>query len=168
MPAQLKTVRRAQKPQGDCSHCKTPINAGDPYRYWKPGFRSRTKIRVCMQAACTPKRSQLENSKMSDAYAAIEDAESIIQAAETIDEIRTALEECSQAVQTVADEYSEAISETPMLEATLQEKVDELESFAGDLDATELEDPEDDADDGEKADALENARSEALDALSGL
>lgn len=143
MPVQLKTVNRSRQDQGICSHCRDPLPAGTPYRYYKPGFRSKTKIRVCMKSECTPRRSQLDQSKLSDAFAAIETAEDAIANAETVEAVQNAIDECASAIRDVSGEYEDTISNTPMLEDQLREKIDALDSFADELESLSLdEEPE--------------------------
>ena len=139
MAAQLKTVQRAQKDQGNCAKCKNPLPAGGPYRYYRPGFRSRAKVTLCMKPECTPRRSQLESSRMSTAYESIESAQDSIPDLARIEEIEEAIQQCANEIRDVADEYESSISETPMLEATLRDRVDELEQFADDLESLELD-----------------------------
>lgn len=143
MPVQLKTVNRSRQDQGNCKNCGKPLPAGSAYRYYKPGFRSKLKIRVCMKPECTPRRSQLDQSKLSDAYAAIETAEDAIADAETVESVQGAVDDCASAIRDVSGEYEETISNTPMLEDQLREKIDMLDSFADELESLSLdEEPE--------------------------
>lgn len=137
--AQVKTVKRAQKDQGKCSKCGVPLPAGNGYRYYKPGFRSRVKIRRCLKPECTPLRSELESSRMSEVYSAQEECEKAIADALTESDVRDALDECSLRVQTVLDEYQASIDGLPMLEATLADFMSEIEMFREELDGVEPE-----------------------------
>lgn len=142
--ARVKVIGKAQKPQGKCQKCGTEIKAGDPYRYFKVGFRSRVKNVRCMADACTPRPSELTSSKMSGAYAAQEDAHDAIDAAATYDEIVQALEDCAQAAREVVSEYEEAVENAPMLEDQVRPNIDALEAWADELDShSDLPDPED-------------------------
>lgn len=143
MPAQVKTVKRANKDQGSCSNCGDPLPAGSAYRYYRPGFRSRVKVRVCMKPECTPRQSQLDTSRMSDAWAAIEDAQQRIEEVTTVEEAQSVVDDCAAAIRSVADEYEESVSNAPMLEDSLREKIEALEQFADNLESLSLdEEPE--------------------------
>lgn len=150
--AVVKTVNRANKDQGKCINGGEPLPVGSAYRYWKPGFRSRTKLRVCMRAECTPRRSQLEGSKLAAAYESIEAAEDTINDATSIEDVRDAVEECVSQLNDLASEYEDAIQANAALEDTLRDKIDQLESLASDLDGLDLEDPEEEPDAPEKPD----------------
>lgn len=189
--AQIKHVTRAQKDQGKCSGCGKELPAGSEYRYYKPGFRGRTKIRMCMSDSCTPRRSQLESSKLSEAYAAIEHAEDQLNATGngegyvlTVENVQEIIDECASEIRNLSEEYEQSIEAAPMLEDSVREKIELLDQFADELESLSLdEEPEkpeealfDDPD--EYADALkdyekdleearENARSEAEDVLTG-
>lgn len=191
--AQVKHVKRAQKDQGKCSGCGKELPAGSEYRYYKPGFRSRTKIRICMSESCTPRRSQLESSKLSEAYAAIEDAEDRLSvtgtpeepAVLTVEEVQEIIDDCASEIRRISEEYETSIEAAPMLEDTIREKIDQLDQFADELESLSLDDepekPERDEfdDDEEFAEALDEYQSEleeardtareaARDALSGV
>ncbi|HEV2174233.1 MAG TPA: hypothetical protein VGR71_11735 [Nitrospira sp.] len=135
--AVVKTVKRAQKDQGECAKCKTKLPAGSPYRYYRPGFRSRSKVRLCLSATCTPRRSELETSKLADAYAAIEDTETVIAEATDIDSVTDAVNECASRIRDLSEEYEQSIENAPMLEDTVREKIELLDSFADDLESFE-------------------------------
>lgn len=144
--AQVKHVKRAQKDQGKCSGCNKELPVGSEYRYYKPGFRSRVKIRICMSDNCTPRRSQLESSKLSDAYSAVEHAEDRLNDTgtpenTTVEEIQEIIDECASEIRNVAEEYEASIEAAPMLEETVREKIERLEEFADELDSVSLEDP---------------------------
>lgn len=189
--AQVKHVRRAQKDQGKCSGCGKELPAGSEYRYYKPGFRGRMKIRMCMSDACTPRRSQLESSKLSEAYAAIENAEDRLRATGngegyvlTVESIQEIIDECASEIRNISEEYEQSIEAAPMLEDTVREKIELLDQFADELESLSLEDepekPEESEYDDEQEyasaiedyekeleEARENARSEAEDVLAG-
>lgn len=190
--AQIKHVKRAQKDQDKCAGCGKALPAGSEYRYYKPGFRSRTKIRLCMSESCTPRRSQLESSKLSEAYAAIETAEDRLNDTGTPDEpvvltvedVQEIIDECASEIRRISEEYEASIEAAPMLEDTIREKIEQLDQFADELESLSLDDepekPERDEfdDDEEFAEALDEYQSEleeardtareaARDALSG-
>lgn len=134
MPAKVKSVTKAQKDQGSCTKCHELLPAGAPYRYFKPGFRSRTKIRRCMKPECTPRRSELESGKMASAFEAQENALDSINETTDFDEIREILDECADAARDVLGEYEDSLSEHPMLEESVRPQIDALEEWVDSLD----------------------------------
>jgi hypothetical protein len=166
--AQLKTVQKAQKNQGTCSRCGQELNAGSPYRYWRPGFRSRAKITRCLKPECTPKRSELTTSKLSAAFAAQENAEDAIHAATTIADVVQAVEDCEAEARDVAQEYEDSVEAAPMLEDQVRDTIDALETWADALSGFSPEEPEDDDDDSTKDEALEEAKSAAFELVGDL
>jgi hypothetical protein len=132
--ARVTTIQAAKKDQGVCGRCGDPIHAGDGYRHFTPGFRSRNKQVRCMKPACTPRPSELTNSKLSEAYAAQEDAQATIGQAATMDDITSALEDAAGRAREVAEEYESAVQAAPMLEDQVRESIDALETWADELD----------------------------------
>jgi hypothetical protein len=145
MPVQVKTVQKARQDQGECVNCHDKLPAGKPYRYFKPGFRSKQKIRVCLRPECTPRRSQLVTSRMSDAYSAVEDAETAVQDATTESDVKEALDECLSRIEEVMSEYEDSIQAAPMLETTLADIVANLEGLIDSLSGVEIEEFDDPA-----------------------
>ncbi len=178
MLAKIKEVKKARNDQGVCTKCKTPLPVGSPYRYYRPGFRTRTKVCLCMKAECTPRRSELETTRMADVYSAIEDAETTINEAGSVQDIRDALEECAESIRGTADEYEQSIFDAPMLEDQLRDRIEELNSFADDLDTNSFDDEPDEPDSSEKEEheewveqcekIVDDYRDYALDTLSAL
>jgi hypothetical protein len=122
MPARVKTVK-AMKPY-TCTKCHDPIEKGETYRYFKPGFRGRIKVRRCLKPECAPRRSELEDNKLSAVYEAQEDAETNIRSLkwddsvpweEQFGDIESALQEAAGAATDVADEYEQAIDGLPAM-----------------------------------------------------
>jgi hypothetical protein len=175
MAAKVKTVQKAQKDQGSCSKCGTALPAGSAYRYFKPGFRSRIKVRRCMKSECTPKRSELETSKLAEVYAAQEVAYDSIAAAESFQDLSDAITDLESAAQEVLDDYESQVDEHPFMEETVRDRIDALQSFVDDLSGfspDEEDEPEEDEDDFEEKherwkDALDEARQAANDLISG-
>lgn len=141
MPARVKTVQKSRK-AGKCSACGDPLPIGSAYRYFKPGFRTRLKVIRCMKPECTPKASELTTSRMSEAYAAQEDAHAAIESAETVDDLTSALEDAAGRASDLKDEYDQAIEAAPMLEEQVQPQVDALEAWAETLEGVSLDDIE--------------------------
>lgn len=153
--AQVKTVKRANKDQGTCGHCGVPLPPGSAYRYWKPGFHGRTKYRRCMKPECAPKRSELESSKLVDAYQAIEAAEEEIEKATTVEDVKDGISDCAGAIETLIGEYEDSIQENPMLEDQLREKIDQLQTFVDELQGF---DPDDEPEEPEPFEEAEPVR----------
>lgn len=80
------------------------IQKGDTYYWWQlwkcPKQMSKTY----------PKQSQLTNSKMSGAYAAVEDMESQLDECSTPEEIVDVLQQCVDELNSVAEEYRDSAS----------------------------------------------------------
>lgn len=70
----VETVKKARKSPGNCGTCYKKIEAGESYFKW--AFRFGGKHQNC--AIHYPRPSQLTQSKMSEAYSAIEDAEDLV------------------------------------------------------------------------------------------
>jgi hypothetical protein len=124
MASKMHTVTKSQQAY-TCTKCGDEIPAGSQYRYFKPGFRGRAKVRRCMKPECTPRRSELDNSQMADVFAAQEDAETDLNALEWDDaieygdrvtEIEEILKNVAESAQEVADQYEESIQNMPALE----------------------------------------------------
>jgi len=135
MSARVKHVKRAQK-EYTCGKCRNTIAKSDPYRWAKPGFRSKTKLVRCMTPACVFRPSELDTSKMSDAYAAIEGAEDDLGGCETIEDAKGVFEACAEGLRGVAGEYQEASDQWADGQGheEWQERADMLEEAAQTLD----------------------------------
>lgn len=143
---------RAKGGSMKCVGCAHPIVKGETYFQWSiKAQRGGTTYRQHTSHG-HPKQSQLTNSKLSGAYAAIESAEASIAAASGKDDLVEALESCASEIEQVRDEYQESLDNMPdgLQQGTtgqeIQEKIDALESFAdslnsaaGDLDDDEYE-----------------------------
>jgi hypothetical protein len=84
-----KKKNKAGKPY-DCCKCSDKIKAGESYYEWS--FRYGGTYRQHTSHG-SPKASQLTQSKLSGAYAAIEAAEDAVATAETVEDLAAALEE---------------------------------------------------------------------------
>ena len=151
--ARIQYVQRAQAryPKGDdgkpdrsadpipltCERDGTLINKGEPYRWFKVGFRSNYKHIRCMKPECTPRPSELESSNLATAYAAQEDALDSANSVDNPDDAQQVVDEFSSALQELAEEYRTA-SENPntgvVFNTDAEERADTLESAAGELD----------------------------------
>lgn len=107
MAARVKHVTRSQK-DNVCGRCRKAIPKGSPYRWSKPGFRSRTKLVRCMDVNCYFRQSELTTGKMSDVYVCIETAQDDLVGCQTIGDVNTVFEQCAEGLRDVAGEYQEA------------------------------------------------------------
>jgi hypothetical protein len=140
----VNTVKKSRKDQGSCGKCGDPLPKGSPYRFWK--FRYGGKRKRCMKDECSPRRSDLTQSKMAAVYDAQDDAEETLASwdREDVSVLRGALESLAETVREVGEEYAEA-AEPFGNSGENQERADELESWADSLEsaASELEEYED-------------------------
>lgn len=143
--ARVKTVTRSMKPY-TCGKCGVELPKGSEYRWYKVGFRSRTRRIRCMSAQCTPRNSELDDSKMSGVWAALETAEDNIVAASSIDDLKEALESAAEEIRDVATEYSDAADAMGDAGYEMQEKADALEEAASELEGTSLSEPDEEID----------------------
>ena len=136
----------------DCCRCSDKITAGNSYYEWS--FRYGGTYRQHVSHG-SPKQSQLTQSKLSGAYAAIESAEEAVGTAESVEDLISALEECASEIDGVAEEYQESFDAIPENlqqggpAQEMQEKIEALQSFseelnsaAGGLEEFDEEEPE--------------------------
>jgi hypothetical protein len=143
-----KTKNKAGKAY-NCDRCGEPIRAGEQYHEWS--FRYGGTHRQHASHG-NPRASQLTQSKLSGAYAAIEGAEDSISGATTAEDIAQALTTAAEEVEQVRDEYQESLDSMGENFAqgapgeAVQEKIDALEEFASALNdaASEIEGEEPD------------------------
>ena len=120
----------------DCCRCSNKITAGNQYYEWS--FRYGGTYRQHVSHG-NPKQSQLTQSKLSGAYAAIESAEEAVGTAESVEDLIFALEECASEIDGVADEYQDSFDAIPenlqqgSPAQEMQEKIEALQSFSEEL-----------------------------------
>lgn len=169
--AKVEHTKKARKDQGKCGHCATPLPVGSEYRYWA-SFRGPKQVR-CMDPGCTPRRSELESSKLSSIYAAQEDAEDSLNHLDAVgdvddikDEVTTIVREVGSVVQEVAEEYRESSTDDygNIFNPDMNDRADVLESSASELESWEptTADPDDETD---LHDWLEEIKQEAQDVI---
>lgn len=136
--ARIHRVMKAQKAQGPCPKCGKEILPGMPYKWAKirpSGPRSSLKLKRC--GTCPDWRpSEMTYSKMSGVYAAQEgfgDAVGGWSAEDGIDVINEALSQAAEEIRAVAEEYRESASNAGGLGADWEEKADQLESWADEV-----------------------------------
>lgn len=134
-----------------CGRCGQTISPGETYRQASPGFRSRPLIR-CAKVECSFRQSELTASKMSGAYAALEDAEdALLGELQTVDEVRDVLQTAADGLREVAEEYREASQSWGNGQGNDEWDMwaDELDSAADELEGWEPDDPEDEEIEGQ-------------------
>jgi hypothetical protein len=141
--ARVHTITRCLKPL-TCGRCGETIKKGEGYRYAQPGFRNRHKSIRCMSAKCSFRASELTSSKMSQVYAAVENAEDEIASwdGEDAEDLAEVLRNAAEEIRTVSEEYGEAAEAMQGAGEEMQEKADELESWAGDIESAADDLPE--------------------------
>lgn len=156
--SRVNTVAKARKSPGKCGMCGKEIPAGAGYRYWK--FRYGGKHLRCMNCP-PPKTSELtSNAKISSLLAAQEYAEEAIDKWEKdpgdAESLTSILEECAGSIREVAEEFRESAQaiedgfqhETEM-SAEMNDKGENLDSAADELESTQIEDFEEEGEEGE-------------------
>lgn len=145
---EMKSQGRAEGGTMRCVSCPTPIVKGEEYYQWSiKATRGGTTYRQ-HKAHGYPKQSQLTNSKLSEAYAAIETAQTDLAAASTKQEIEDVLQACADGIDGVRDEYQNSLDNMPDGLQTgttgqeIQEKIDALEEFSSNLTSVDLDDDE--------------------------
>lgn len=109
------------------------IKKGGTYYEWS--FYKQRPIK----SKTRPKPSQLTQSKLSGVYLAIETLEEQVLGADTPDDIETALNDCADAVEEVAQEYRDSIQNMPEnLQQSgpaeeMEDKASQLDDFAQEL-----------------------------------
>jgi hypothetical protein len=170
MAAKIHTVAKSMK-EVECTKCHDTIPVGSPYQYFKPGYRGRLKVRRCMKPDCTPKRSELDTSKLAEVYAAQEDATDTIANATTIADVTEAVDAVHEEAERIQQEYQDAVDASPMMSGQMEDRMSALDTYISELegfDPGETEELGDDPDDEAQAEydeALSRARDEALDLI---
>ena len=129
--SQTRSTRGRAKRCGRAG-CGREIQPGE--KYFSFSFRyGGTQVRCSDHY---PKQSELTQSKLSELYAAIEDAEDEMSSAESVDDVVTALSNVEEVAQNLASEYEEAAEpfggqgENMERAEALQAYADELSNFS--------------------------------------
>lgn len=153
-----------------CGRCGEKIEPGQKYFHYS--FRYGGKHVRCSKHY--PRPSELTQSKMSGAYAAIEQADDALGEERkngNAEDIESILETCAEEIEGVRDEYQESLDNMPenfqqgQTGEEIQEKIETLEGFADSLRDVVIELPDEDAEDDEKEKAVEDAFENAENAL---
>ncbi len=131
--SRVKTVGNNRK-KLVCGHCRETIPKGAGYRWTKPRYGSR-KVR-CLNSACAFRASDLSGSKTAIVHDAIDDARDQIITAESQDDIQGILQSVADTAREVGQEYQDASDAWAGGNGhpDFQEKADQCESFADELD----------------------------------
>jgi hypothetical protein len=146
MPKVRTKVKAKAGKEYVCVHCRQKIEPGEQYMEWKFRYGGTRRQHA---SHGSPKPSQLTQSKMSGAYAAIEAAQEAVDAAGEVSEVREAMEECREGIEGVREEYQESFDSIPenlqsgAVGESIQEKITGLEDFMNELEAVDIEDHED-------------------------
>ncbi len=151
----VTTVTSSRK-EHKCGRCGVEIKKGDSYRHWS--FRFGGKYKRCMEAKCSPRSSDLTQSKISSVYAAQESVEDALNNWDgfDLDDVKGALDELVDECETIAEEYEEAAEamgdageenreraeNLSECRDTMESARDELEEYDGEMD--DDDEPKDD------------------------
>lgn len=148
--ARVNTVKKAQK-----DYPRFGIKKGDTYYWWKFNFGPEIKSKTY------PSRSQLTRSGFLSELYELEDSlepdrENLADwVSDTVSRIQELLDQCQESL----DNMPEALQESSDSGNTLQERIDALESWIGDLESVDTDVPDVDdieLDDEERAEALKD------------
>lgn len=169
--AKINTVQKSQKDQGKCGKCGTLLPKGTAYRWFKVGFRSRSKNVRCMATACTPRPSERESSSKSAPMASMEEFE-VGGPYTTQEDLETAWMGVQVAFRDYADECEAALEGWPNGNADLEERRDGAEAASDEVECWEPDEYSGPVDDeGEPLspedlrDHLQNQYDEALEIM---
>lgn len=173
--ARVTYVKKSRKAQRPCTKCGDELPVGSAYLYWEPGFRSHHKVVRCMKPECAPSRSERESSALSGPMAAQEAFEAATSALDMSDEgvqeqLQSEWESFREAVREYADEARQAAEAWEYGNSQLEERADEAEGWADEMegfdveefygDAPDPEDYEDGTDDPAYEEAVEKHAEE--------
>jgi acyl-CoA reductase-like NAD-dependent aldehyde dehydrogenase len=174
-----RVYRQKTRSERTCGRCRRTIQKGEEYLSCAPGFRSRPQIRC---TSCGFRMSEMTTSKMSEAYAAQEDAEDAVNAleykqpgeGEEVDlasEFQPILEECGQRIRDVAEEYREASSNWAGGERTndeWEERADELDAAADEVEQWYLDEEYDPESDDTWDEYLDQIKADVVEHINGI
>lgn len=151
-----------------CGKCGDPIVKGHTYRWYKVGFRSRTRHIRCMKPTCTPRASELDSSLMSGVWGGQEAAGDALDALEAGDpeddssNVNHAVQDYGVALTDVGEQYRDAADAMGSAGEEMGEKADTLADSGADLDDWTASTEEPDFDDCENEEhATERSDGEA-------
>lgn len=155
MPRVNTATKSSQGKEISCDTCHKPIVKGEKYFHWKFRFGGKhTQHEACGR----PRQSQLTQSKMSQAYAAIESVEDILATCPDACDVAEALRSAASEIESCKDEYQGSFDNMPenfqsgSTGEELQEKISALEEFQSELESAADECDDIDNEDAEDAD----------------
>jgi hypothetical protein len=160
MPRVITQRKNRAGKERSCGKCGDVIQPGEEYKKWS--FRYGGTRYRCMKPGCSPRPSDLTQSKMAEVYAAIEGAEDELPGTD-FDGIEDLVHGVAETVSEIAEEYREA-AEPFGGEGENAERADELEGFADELQSFAPDDPEEEEPTQEET---VDARSAAEEVLGG-
>ncbi len=146
--ARVTTVKKAQKDQGNCEKCGTPIKVGDGYKWCAPRAHRAArgfKRRRCLACPTWQPSEMTSSPGLSALYSATEDAYDRLakwEASDGIEALEEILTNCAEGIREAAQVYEESAAnmvdgfghETVMSEE-IQEKADTLNGQADEVEA---------------------------------
>jgi hypothetical protein len=168
----INYVPKARKDQGQCGKCGKPLPKGCEYRWIK--FRRGSKRKRCTDSKCNWRGSELTQSeKIGNARAAGEALEDTLNAQgfgpedleSARDEFVSAVEEVIDLCQESLDAMPEGLQDSSDSGQTLQQYIDDLETWKGEAEDLDFEDfdydeDSDDDEDNQRDAWFEEKRSE--------
>lgn len=137
-----------------CSKCGDKISKGDSYRWWSnraPGMRNGIRRVRCIKSSCTPRPSDTEgNPKRAALYAMQEDVDDRLDSLMEMDEVSeddytSIAEDAAASVQEIVEEMREGaqniedgFGHETYQSQELNERADELEGQAEELEQIDL------------------------------
>jgi hypothetical protein len=147
--AKIKFVGKAQKDPGKCEKCGKELFKGDPYRWFKVGFRSRHKHVRCTDTQCMPKPSELESTSLSNIMAAFEayEAKPVSGSDENwAEDLKGAVEEIQAAFEDYCSEKSEALDGWPNGNSQFEEAFERASAMRDAAEQVEVDEEAEDPD----------------------
>lgn len=178
MPRLSTSTKSTRGKAISCDACRKPIEVGQDYYFWQ--FRYSPK-RTRHTACGRPKPSELTQSKLSAAYAAVESAEEQLPGCDEAADIAQVLRDCASEIDNVRQEYQDGLDNMPdglrdaaengQTGETMQSLEDFQQNLESAADDIEGEDAPEEADDGEELEEtrenwISGLRDRAVDALS--
>lgn len=106
--AKVHTVNKSRKAQGRCGDCEKPIKAGDGYRWWTIGFRSRSKYKRCMACPVPPPSQRESSAAVAHILASQEMVYGALDACGSREDVVAALEDFASGISEAAETWGES------------------------------------------------------------
>ena len=164
--AKIESVKKTRE-ERTCEKCRSTIAKGEPYLWFRIGFRSNHKHIRCTKSTCYPKPSERESR---DRIASImaEQEEFDPQSYDSLEGMEDAVHQLAETLREQAESYREASTDDygNVFNPENEERADTLEASADDIESWTFDDEE--PEDGTEAhdewlEALREAAREAVD-----